>query len=248
MASANIATPHVEKDAGDAQQSDERGLRRSDWLRLALPVVLIAALIVTAWRLGYFNLKNPEHLTKAADRAHDVPWLGPIFVATYAALAAFAAPVSPLAYGAGAVFHTIRGTIFVWLGSLVGATAGYWLARGVWAGTAHRLLGRYRNKLSEVKRGNVFLTTLRVQLLPIVPFGVFNYAAGASRISFLPFILGTAIGVIPGTVAAVYAGDRIAAGFTGGGKSAFLVAGGVMLALFVVSFIPTIVKRLRSRH
>ena len=248
MASANVATPHIEHDGGDEQRSDERGLRPSDWLRLILPVLLIAALIVTAWRLGYFNLKNPEHLTKAADRAHDVPWLGPIFVATYAGLAAFAAPVSPLAYGAGAVFHTIRGTIFVWLGSLLGATAGYWLARGVWAGTAHRLLGKYRSKLAELKRGNVFLTTLRVQLLPIVPFGVFNYAAGAGRISFIPFILGTAIGVIPGTVAAVYAGDRIAAGFTGGGKSAFLVAGAVMLALLAISFIPTMVNKIRSRH
>lgn len=248
MASANIATSRIKQDTEDEQRSDERGLRPSDWVRLALPLLLIAALIITAWRLGYFNLKNPQHLTKAADRAQDVPWLGPIFVATYAALAAFAAPVSPLAYGAGAVFHTIRGTIFVWIGSLLGATAGYWLARGVWADTAHRLLGRYRNKLAEIKRGNVFLTTLRVQLLPIVPFGVFNYAAGAGRISFLPFILGTAIGVIPGTVAAVYAGDRIAAGFTGGGKSSFFVAGGVMLALLVVSFIPTIVKKLRSGH
>jgi len=248
MASANVSTSRTEQDGGDAQRSDGRGLRSSDWLRLALPILLIAALIITAWRLGYFNLKNPQHLTKAADKAHDVPWLGPIFVAAYASIAAFAAPVSPLAYGAGAIFHTLRGSIFVWIGSMIGAIAGYWLARGVWAGTAHRLLGRYQNKLNEIKRSNVFLTTLRLQLLPIVPFGVFNYAAGASRLSFLPFILGTAIGVIPGTVAAVYAGDRIVAGFTGGGKSAFLIAGAVMLALLVLSFIPTIVNKLRGRR
>lgn len=247
MASANVATSQTEQDA-DEQGSDGRGMRPSDWVRLALPVLLIAALILTAWRLGYFNLKNPEHLSRAADRVHDVPWLGPIFVATYSALAAFAAPVSPLAYGAGAVFHTIRGTVFVWLGGVLGATGGYWLARGILADTAHRLLGRYRGKATELKRGNVFLTTLRVQLLPIVPFGVFNYAAGAGRVSFLPFIVGTAIGILPGTFAAVYAGDQIAAGFTGGGKRAFFIAGVVMLALLVVSFIPSIVSKLRNRH
>lgn len=249
MSSANIATSPIDPNTGDAPgPSDEHGLRASDWLRIALPVVFIAALVITAWRLGYFNLKNPEHLTKAANRVHDVPWLGPMFVAAYAALAAFAAPVSPLAYGSGAVFHTVRGTIFVWIGSMLGAAAGYWLARGILADTAHRFLGRYRNKLTELKRGSVFLSTLRVQLLPIVPFGVFNYAAGSTKVAFIPFMLGTGLGIIPGSIAAVYAGDRIAAGFTGGGKRAFLVAGGVMLALFIVSFIPTIVTKLRSRR
>jgi uncharacterized membrane protein YdjX (TVP38/TMEM64 family) len=210
--------------------------------------VLIAALIFAAWHFGYFDLKNPKHLEQAANKVQDVPWLGPMFVAAYGSLAALAAPVSPLAYGAGAVWGPIRGSIYVWIGSMLGATAGYWLARGVWAGTAHRLLGRYRDKLRAVGHTRVFLTTLRVQLLPIVPFGVFNYAAGASRLGFLPFILGTAVGIIPGSIAAVYVGDRIAAGLTGAGKQAFIVAGIVMVALLVVSFIPTIVEKLRARR
>jgi len=207
----------------------------------------VFAFMFVAWRLGYFKLRHPQHLGEAADRVRDVPWLGPIFVSVYAAMGAFAAPVSPLAYGAGAVFGPIRGTFFVWLASLIGAAGGYWMARGAWSGTALRLLGRYAGTLHSLRAQNTFLMTFRVQLLPIIPFGVFNYAAGASRLPFLRFMLGTALGIIPGTVAAVYIGDRISEGVGAHDTHAFEVAGVVAALLLVVSFSPTLIQKLRKR-
>jgi uncharacterized membrane protein YdjX (TVP38/TMEM64 family) len=223
-------------------------LRLTDWLRIAIPIAVAATFVVVAWHLGYFHLENPQALDAAAERVEGTPWLGPIFVAAYATVAALAAPVSPLAYGAGAIFGVVRGTSFVWLGSMLGGVAGYWLARGVWAEPARRLVGRGNVKLDELRKGNVFLTTARFQLLPIVPFGLFNYAAGATRISFTQYLGGTALGIIPGSVAAVYVGDRIAAGFRGSGKGAFLVGAGVALALLLASFVPMAIMRLRRRQ
>jgi uncharacterized membrane protein YdjX (TVP38/TMEM64 family) len=213
--------------------------RPTDWLRVALPVIAVVIFVVVAWRHGYFDLKNPQKLDAAAQRVQDIPWLGPLFIAVYAGLATFAAPVSPLAYGAGAVFGVVRGTIFVMVASLIGATAGYFLARSAWSGVARRLLGRFHGKLHGLRHGNVFLTTLRVQLLPIMPFGIFNYGAGVVRLPFLPFLAGTAVGILPGTIAAVYVGDRLLAGITGSDKRAFVVAGLVVAALFGLSLAPT---------
>ena len=220
--------------------------RPTDWLRLVAPTVLVAALVVVAWRLGYFSLKNPQQLNSAADRVGGLPWLTPIFVVVYATAATLATPVSPLAYGAGAVFGMARGSILVWVASLIGAAAGYWVARGVWSGPAHRLLGRYSQKLHALRRGSAFLNTLRLQLLPIVPFGIFNYAAGTSRLAFTQFLAGTALGVAPGTLAAVYVGDRIAAGIVHSDSRAFMIAGTVMLVLVAISFLPNLVEKLRG--
>lgn len=220
--------------------------RVSDWIRAGLPVLALAVFIIVAWRHGYFDLKNPQKLGAAAERVEDIPWLGPIFVAVYASLAALAAPVSPLAYGAGAVFGVIRGTLFVMIASLIGATAGYFLARSAWSGVARRLLGRFHTKLSELRHGNVFLTTLRLQLLPIMPFGIFNYGAGVAHLPFLPFLAGTAVGILPGTVAAVYVGDRVMTGITGSDRRAFVVAGLVVAAMFALSFAPSLIKKLRG--
>jgi len=219
--------------------------RPTDWVRVGLPILALAVFVVLAWRHGYFDLKNPQRLEGAAQRAQDVPLLGPIFVAVYATLAAFAAPVSPLAYGAGAVFGLVRGTLYVMIASLIGATAGYFLARSAWSGVARRLLGGFHDKMREMRKGNLFITTLRLQLLPVMPFGIFNYAAGVSHFRFLPFITATAVGILPGTVAAVYVGDRVMAGITKSDKSAFIVAMLVVAVLFGLSFAPTLVKKLR---
>ena len=217
-------------------------------MRVALPVIAVAIFVVVAWRHGYFDLKNPQKLDAAAQRVQDIPWLGPLFVAVYAGLATFAAPVSPLAYGAGAVFGVVRGTIFVLVASLIGATAGYFLARSALSNVARRLLGRFHGKLRVLGRGNVFLTTLRIQILPIMPFGVFNYAAGVSHLPFLQFLGGTALGILPGTVAAVYVGDRLMAGITGSDRHALVVAGVVVAALFALSFAPKLIKKPRGAN
>ena len=222
--------------------------RPTDWVRVALPLIAVAVFVVIAWRHGYFDLKNPQKLDAAAQRVQDIPWLSPIFIAVYAGLATFAAPVSPLAYGAGAVFGVVRGTMLVMIASLFGATAGYWLARSAWSGVARRLLGRFHGKLRGLRHGNVFLTTLRVQLLPIMPFGIFNYGAGVVRLPFLPYLAGTAVGILPGTIAAVYVGDRLMAGIASSDKRAFVVAGVVVAALFALSFAPTVVKKLRGAN
>jgi len=211
-----------------------------------MPIVAVVIFVILAWRHGYFDLKNPQKLDAAAQRVQDIPWLGPIFIAVYAGLAAFAAPVSPLAYGAGAVFGVVRGTIFVLIASLLGATAGYFLARSAWSNVARRLLGRFHDKLRDLRHGNVFLTTLRMQLLPIMPFGIFNYAAGVARLPFVPFLAGTAVGILPGTIAAVYVGERVMAGIRGSDRRAFAVAGLVVAALFALSYAPTLIKKLRG--
>jgi uncharacterized membrane protein YdjX (TVP38/TMEM64 family) len=215
---------------------------------VALPLIAVAVFVVVAWRHGYFDFKNPQKLGAAAQRVEDIPWLAPLFVAIYAALAMFAAPVSPLAYGAGAVFGVMRGSMLVMLASVLGAAAGYWLSRSAWSGVARRLLGGSYRKLRRLRHSNVFLTTLRFQLLPIMPFGIFNYGAGVARLRFLPFIAGTALGILPGTVAAVYVGDRLMAGITGSDRRALLTAGLVVAALFALSFAPTLVRKLRGAN
>jgi len=219
-----------------------------DWARVAFPVVILAGLVVAAWQLGYFDLKKPDALHDAAQRASGIPWLAPTFVVVYAAMAALAAPVSPLAYGAGAVFGFVEGSVLVWIASMLGSAAGYTLARTVWSESALRLLGRHEAKIQKLREGNTFLTMLRVQLLPVIPFGMLNYAAGTARVRFLPYWLASGLGIIPATLAAVYVGDRLRAGVRGSGARAFAVAGAVMLAMLLLSLLPTLIAKRNERR
>ncbi len=219
-----------------------------DWTRVAFPVVVVAGLIVAAWQLGYFDLKKPDALDEAAQRASGIPWLAPTFVVVYASMAALAAPVSPLAYGAGAVFGFVEGSILVWVASMLGSAAGYTLARTVWSESALRLLGRHEKKLQKLREGNTFLTVLRLQLVPMIPFGMLNYAAGTARLRFLPYWLASGLGIIPLTLAAVYVGDRLRAGVRGSGARAFIIGGAVMVGMLLLSLLPTLIAKRHERR
>lgn len=220
----------------------------TDWLRLAIPVVALLALIVWAWRQGYFAIDEAEEVAAIARSVRRTPELAVTFALTYAGLAAMGLPVAPLGYGAGALYGFGRGVALVWIASLLGAAAGYVLARGVMRGPALRLLGRHAGVIHSLRARHGFMTVLRIQLLPVVAFGPFNYAAGIAGIPFLPFMGATAVGIIPGTLAIVYVGDRVMAGLRGEQGYPFVVAGTIAVCLVALSFIPTIVRRQRMRR
>ena len=51
-----------------------------------------------------------------------------------------------------------------------------------------------------------FKAVLLLRLVPNLPFDVLNYALGFSKVRFGPYVLATALGMIPGSFAFVYLG------------------------------------------
>jgi uncharacterized membrane protein YdjX (TVP38/TMEM64 family) len=85
------------------------------------------------------------------------------------------------------------------------------------------------------------MTLLR--LVPVAPFFVEGVVAGAVRLKLWHLLAGTAIGMLPGTLAATVFGDQIQTALSGGGINWWLVGGCVAaLAVGVVA-----VKRWFSR-
>jgi uncharacterized membrane protein YdjX (TVP38/TMEM64 family) len=73
-----------------------------------------------------------------------------------------------------------------------------------------RLLGDERFGRAErlVDRGGLTLL-LAVRLVPILPFSLVSYAAGAARVPLWRFVLTTAVGYLPITAISVYLGTRL---------------------------------------
>ncbi len=59
-----------------------------------------------------------------------------------------------------------------------------------------------------IERGGATLL-LAVRLIPIVPFSLVSYAAGAARVPVWRFVWTTAVGYLPITALAVYFGTRL---------------------------------------
>lgn len=216
-------------------------------MRFGVLIVLLAAAGFAAWRLGFFDLRDPKHLAAAVRRARGVRAIVPLFVLVYAVIAAFGLPATPLTLAGGAIFGTVLGSILNWSGAVLGATGSFLLAKVLGHDALRRLLGQKATKLQGLVERGGFATMFRLRLLPVVPFNVLSFAAGLAGMPFRAYVLGTALGIIPGTIVYTYFADSLISGVTGASRAAFLKVGIAAALLLTVSFAPMLVRRLRHQ-
>ena len=88
--------------------------------------------------------------------------------------------------------------------------AAYAIGRKAARPLLHRFIGAARFERLEraIEHGGVTLL-LAARLVPIVPFSLFSYVAGAARVPVARFTWTTAVGYIPITAVSVYLGSRL---------------------------------------
>ena len=111
---------------------------------------------------------------------------------------------------AGFVFGFWGGFALVMLGWLLNAWVAYAIGHSIGHPVLNRLLGQARFERAEamVARGGVMLL-LSVRLIPIFPFSVISYAAGAARVPLWRYTWTTAVGYLPITAISTYLGSRL---------------------------------------
>jgi uncharacterized membrane protein YdjX (TVP38/TMEM64 family) len=146
---------------------------------------------------------------------------GPVlYVAAEAAIALLFLPRSAGAIVAGALFGTAAGTLLTWLGLMLGAAGAFAIGRG-----ARRAGNRFKHLAPERSRAQIAdwvkrldrwmerrgsLALLYSRLIPGMPFTSINYAAGMTPIRWRPYLVATAIGVLPGAYLLVALGGSLA--------------------------------------
>lgn len=110
-------------------------------------------------------------------------------------------PASLLTLGAGFLYGPLWGTLLVSPLSVAAATLAFVLGR-TWArGAVERRLARdarFEAIDRAVAAGGGRIVFL-LRLSPVVPFGILNYALGATRIRLRTYVLASFLGMLPGT-------------------------------------------------
>jgi pyruvate/2-oxoglutarate dehydrogenase complex dihydrolipoamide dehydrogenase (E3) component/uncharacterized membrane protein YdjX (TVP38/TMEM64 family) len=191
------------------------GGRLDRWARVALIAVLAALVVVFfVFDLGRFltlgALKTNRADLQAWQSAHPVAALAG-FVAIYIAMAALSLPgAAILTLAGGALFGVWTGTVAVSFASSIGATLAFLVARFVLRDALRSRFGtRLRPIEDGVRRdGAFYLFTLR--LVPLFPFFLVNLLMGLTPIPTPVFYAVSQVGMLPATIAYVYAGSRLA--------------------------------------
>jgi phospholipase D1/2 len=169
------------------------------------------ALVLLLWRYADLgSLAQPGTLERLlADLATNP--LAPVAVVVLfvcAGLVGF--PVTVLIAATAVSFGAWPGLPYAAAGSMASATVTYGVGSWLGAGVLRRLLGPRLNRIRRgiARRGILAITAVR--LVPVAPFTLVNLVAGALKVSLPDYLIGTALGLVPGLAAMSLLGDRLA--------------------------------------
>ncbi len=249
---------------------------KSSSLRTWAPLIVIAALMGLVFAMGWHKYLSLESLGR-----------------NYGALSAFISEnliLSLLAYTAlyivvvalslpGALALTLAGgLLFGWqiggpvtvVAATIGATVIFLIAKTSLGETLAAKAGPAINKLREGFQENALSYLLFLRLVPAFPFFVVNLAPALLGVPLRTYVIGTALGIIPGTMAFSFAASQLktiiektnaehAACILANGEAAcpYVIDAGTLVskeiifafaAIGVVALIPVIVKKWSNRH
>lgn len=142
---------------------------------------------------------GPERLQALVQSAG---WAGVVvFVLGYAVLVLAPTPASVLTILGGALFGVWWGTLLAWSGALLGAFGGFLIGRRLGRPAVDRLLRGRLQQADRVLAHHGLVAVLTVRLVPLFPFTPLNYASGLLGVRMRDYVVGTAVGIVPGALA-----------------------------------------------
>ena len=182
---------------------------RLPWrLRLRLGVLVLVLLAGAAVALS-IDLPTVAGVRSWLDEGGPGRWLAVVVGVSLA----LQTPVSRSAISVlvGAVVGFPAGLAVALGGGLLGALAGFVLSRWLGREAVTRLAGARLAALDRRLGKRGFASVLAARIAPVAPFMVVSYAAGLSSVRLLPYLLGTAVGLVPWSILYVGIGASVTA-------------------------------------
>jgi phospholipase D1/2 len=213
-----------------------RNGRGPAWGKLALIAAAIAAL-AALWH--YSPLAEIVSAESAIGWAKDFgqrAWAPYVVALAYtpACFVLFPRPLITLA--AVVAFGPWLGFTVALSGVVFSAAVTYLAGMRMRRDTVRRLAGEKLDRMVDVLRRHGLLAMTLLRLVPLAPFAIEGIVAGAVRLKLWHLLVGTAIGMLPGTLATTVFGDQIEAAFSEGRGVNWWVIAGVLAVLVAGGF------------
>jgi phospholipase D1/2 len=173
---------------------------------------ILAALfaLVAAWRwTGLREWLDLGELVRAAGwlRDTDQAWMWALAAFPVGGIVGF--PVTLLIFLSAFLVRSWMAIACSLLGCMVSAGLLYGIGRGLGRKRVMRVAGRRLNRVNRLISKQGVLAVTAVRMIPVAPYSLVNLAAGAARVPFRDFILGTLLGMIPGVIGITFFTGRL---------------------------------------
>jgi uncharacterized membrane protein YdjX (TVP38/TMEM64 family) len=168
-------------------------------------LLTIFCIIVTGIAVYLLGGINPVQLQTWLNQAGI--WAPIIYIIIYTIATVLVLPSTALNLTGGAIFGPWLGTLWTSVAAVIAAVVAFAFTRTVGREIiTQKLAGRWQSMDAEMRQGGLFYM-FAIRLLPIIPYGLVNFAAGLTSIRFRDYFIGTILGTVPGVLPFVMLGS-----------------------------------------
>lgn len=165
-------------------------------------------------------------------------WAAVIYIATFVVLPIFFFPVPVIVLAGGTIFGLFKGTLYTMIGVLINTPIMYFIGRFLLKDFVHNFVDNHmseklRKALKSTNQKVLALVLFIIRLSPIFSYNLVNYISGVTEIKFLPYILTTIAGVLPGVIVFINIGENV----LNVGSKEFFISLSFLLVLVIISAI-----------
>nr|WP_281393998.1 TVP38/TMEM64 family protein [Texcoconibacillus texcoconensis] len=151
-------------------------------------------------------------------------------------------PTSVLSMVGGLAFGVIPGFIATFIGAMLAAIISFFVARKLGRAFIKKAWSEKMKGVQEQLRKRGWLYVMLLRFVPVINFDLLSYSAALSSIRFQHFLIGTALGIIPGTVVMTLLGSSVVDQNT---TAIFVIVTFIVILMIPFLFQDKIKKKLR---
>lgn len=219
------------------------GQKKRPWKPLIILTILIAAVAGVQLSGAAQYLQQDKLQELIASHGALAP---AIYILIYALAPVLFLPGLPITIVGGIVFGPFWGVVYTIIGSTIGASLAFLVARYMardWV--ASKLTSPKWEKLDSEVAQHGWKVVAFTRLIPAFPFNLLNYAFGLTKISFAQYVVTSFICMLPACIAFIVFSSSLLGLITGKVSPAALV--GIVL-IVAVSLIPVVYRKFKGRR
>jgi phosphatidylserine/phosphatidylglycerophosphate/cardiolipin synthase-like enzyme/uncharacterized membrane protein YdjX (TVP38/TMEM64 family) len=238
---ASVADPERPVEIADLMKifNSDVSARKSGpaWGKIAIFVGLVFGLMAL-WRFTPLSkVMDAGRITSWAQEFGDKWWAPIVTMIAYTPAAATMFPRPLITLFAVVAFGPWLGFLYALAGIELAAWVTFIAGERLQRDTVRRMAGSRLNEVIEVMRRRGLLAITALRLVPLAPFAVEGIVAGAVGVKLWHFMLGTAIGILPGTLAATVFGNELQSALDDHGKVNYWLIGGALALMLVATLL-----------
>jgi phospholipase D1/2 len=185
--------------------------RNARWSIASIAVLLVSAAFVL-WRYTPLaEWADPERIASWLQRVRASVWSPAIVIGAFVIGGLIVFPLTLLITATAVVFPPWAAILLSLAGALANALVLYAIGRKAMRETMRRAFETYVEKLRQALDRSGIVAVATIRMVPIAPFTLVNLAAGAIDVRLRDYVLGTLLGVLPGTLALTAFGHQLRA-------------------------------------